>query len=385
MAAYIQMGHGSWNLIENPEIGDYAGVVLSPVNDGQGYVAERLSRLKRERRDQLDFILDPQLYNPVFDKGKLSEWDYFPDVFKTVTGTDKDAWTHMAASVAECASNLGLNSVCSPCPIPRIGSDDYYEFAVMTGDATAKRANELGIEAMLTVLVPLRDLAQQERAFQIASILTSTTCERIYLAFMADDGYAQRTPLMDSLAMPTAVHLVRLLAETLRVHVAFSGHDAIVWKYAGATDVSSGKFWNVRRFSPTRWFDEEKSVKTTVPYWNESPLLACLRDTDVLRLDREGWYDTRTFRNNPASARILGILRSQSGLPWTADSWIQYLRWLSNADRRCKSPDDAEALLERADSRWTVLDKKKILMLDRQTNGDHVRLWLNAVREGGAR
>ena len=71
MAAYLQQGHGSWGLMEEDEIGSYDGLVLSPVNDGPEAVRNGLSRLG-EKRDELEVILDPQLYNPSIDKGKLS-------------------------------------------------------------------------------------------------------------------------------------------------------------------------------------------------------------------------------------------------------------------------------------------------------------------------
>lgn len=143
---------------------------------------------------------------------------------------------------------------------------------------------------------------------------------------------------------------------------------------------------NLRRFTPGRWQEEEPGGRQ-VPYWNEGPLLARLREADVALLDRNGWFADRTFPSNPSSARIIEIIRSGTGAAWLKLSWMQYLRWASNAEARLNDdPEFAEGLLARADSRWgEVNDQRRILFQDRFNNGDHVRAWLNAVREGGNR
>jgi hypothetical protein len=42
--------------------------------------------------------------------------------------------------------------------------------------------------------------------------------------------------------------------------------------------------------------------------------------------------------------------------------------------------------LDAADRSWgEIVDRKRVLFQDRFNNGDHVRAWLNALREGGAR
>lgn len=66
---------------------------------------------------------------------------------------------------------------------------------------------------------------------------------------------------------------------------------------------------------------------------------------------------------------------------------MQYLRWFANTEERLRSPQEAEQLLDAADRAWGVLQGRRppILFVDRFNTGDHVRTWLNAVREGGER
>jgi len=382
MAAYLQQGHGSWGLLEEPEIGQYVGVVLSPVNDGPDAVRNGLLRLK-DRRDDLEIILDPQLYNPSLEKGKLAEWGYYSADFETADHGDRNWWAARGREVVDAASALDLDAVCSPALFPREFSDDYYRLIVDVADSTAGYANDRGLETLLTAIVPLRDLANPARAQQIASVLSATDCDRIYLSFFTNE-IEPRQPLNDAAALATAIHLVRLLSVHFRVHVAFCGHDLVMWKFAGASDVSSGKFFNLRRFTPGRWRDDEGGGRQ-VSYWNESPLLTLLRDQEVLRLDREGWFASRTFSNNPHGAQILAILRGGEGTAWQKLSWLQYLRWVANADHLFENPARAEEAIEKADGKWGELQRLRVLLADRWNDGNHVRLWLNAMREGGAR
>lgn len=379
MPAYLQLGHESWNLLDDADIGAYRGVVLSPVNDDPTYVRDRLARLGARARD-FEVILDPQLYNPMADRGQLLTWPYYPNDFDTADRSDPRWWANVARGVVRTAADIGANAICTPAPIPRVASPDYYRFIVEVGDATKAEADAARLDTLLTVVVPLRDLVDPRRALELASILTGSDCERIYLVFLAED-VGQREPLNDGAGLASAVHLVRLLSETVRVHVAFSAHELVLWKFAGAADVSSGKWMNVRRFTPGRWRDEEGGGRQ-VMYWNESLLLTLLRDQDVTRLDREGWFAGRTFTDNPASERILQILRSGSGEAWLRLSWVQYLRWVSVIEARATAGDDT--ILSRVDAAWASIPRT-MLFVDRFNTGDHARIWLNAAREGAGR
>lgn len=381
MSAYLQLGHESWSLLDEPDLGTYGGFVLSPVNDDPDYVSERLSRLK-ERRGDFEAILDPQLYNPRSEKQKLNSWPYFPSDFATAVREDIAWWGGVARSIVDEAERLGIDSVCSPAFTPKLYTADYYRHIVSICDAALPHAKDRSIDVLLTCIVNLRDLVQPSKASEIASIVSSSGAQRVYLMFL--DDTPQRQPLDESEALPTAVHLVRLLSSQMRVHVAFSGQDVVLWKAAGATDVSSGKWMNVRRFSPARW-EEEESGGRQVPYWSEHGLVALLREQDVKRLDREGWFKDLTFVGNPASKRILEIIRSGTGTPWQKLSWLQFLRWVSNRDQLITNREHAEKYLERCDDRWGYVQELKILFADRFNDGAWVRTWLNAIREGNAR
>lgn len=382
MAAYLQMGHDSWNLIDDADVGKYAGIVLSPVNDGPTSVRDRLTRIGAARAD-MEVILDPQLYNPAANRGLLSEWSYYPVDFETADHSDPRWWASRGREVVADAANLGLQAVCTPAFLSRRYDDDYYRFIVDIGNEVRVEASRAGLDTLLTVIIPIRDLANPVRAYEIASIVSSSDCDRVYLTFLVED-IAQREPILDTAGLATAVHLLRLLSLQLRIHVAFCSHDLVMWKFSGATDVSTGKFMNLRRFSPSRW-QEDDTVGRINSYWNEGSLLTLLRDQDVLRLDRAKWYDGEMFADNPAAARIINTLRTGAGEAWLKHSWRQYLRWVSTVEEQWRDPNEAELSLQSSDRKWGELARDRIQLLDRFNEGVHVRAWLNAVREGGAR
>jgi hypothetical protein len=385
MAAYLQQGHNSWNLLEEPDIGTYSGMVLSPVNDSPDDVAAGLRRLG-DLRDDIEVILDPQLYNPAVDKGLMDQWAYFTSDFATANHADAAWWVERGIAVVDQAAQLGVDAVCSPAMFPKVFSDDYYSLVVDIADTTRQHASKQGLETLLTAIVSLRDLANPVRAFAIASILSRSRCDRIYLTFLNEDVLQQKEPLHEPNGLPTAVHLVRLLSSYMRVHVAFAAHDMVMWKYAGATDISSGKFMNLRRFSPGRWEEAQGRGQQTA-YWTEGSLLTLLRSADVALLRRNGWFDGRDLSDNPASSRILELILNGSQKLWVKESWLQHLRCISNAEALWHGrPDAAEAFLIESDRLWgDIIDTRRLLLQDRQNNGSHVRHWLNAVREGGRR
>lgn len=385
MAAYLQQGHASWNLLEEPDIGAYHGMVLSPVNDGPAEVAMGLRRLG-DLRSSVEVILDPQLYNPAVDKGLMDRWEYFPSDFATANHADLAWWIQRGIAVVEQAAQLGVDAVCSPAMFPKFFTDDYYSLVVDIADATQQHASWQGIETLLTAIVSLRDLANPARALAIASILSRSRCDRVYLTFLNEDVQQQKDPLHEPSGLPTAVHLVRLLSSYMRVHVAFAAHDIVMWKYAGATDISTGKFLNLRRFSPGRWEEAQGRGQQTA-YWTEGSLLTLLRPADVALLRRNGWYEDRELSDNPASPRIMELILNGSDKLWVKESWLQHLRCIGNAEAQWHGkPDAAEAFLVESDRLWgDIIDTRRLLLQDRQNNGNHVRHWLNAVREGGRR
>lgn len=387
MSAYHQLGHDSWNLVEkkDEEIGPFGGLVLSPVNSPPAKVIDRLKKLGAAKRSRLEVVLDPQLYDPRHDRGSLPEWSHFPSDFETSDRSDARWWIRQGASVVGAAVEVGADAVCSPAFKATRFSDEYYRMIVDAADATKAEADKARLSTLITTIVPLRDLTAPNRAKEIATILTGSNCDRVYLAFLKEE-IGMREHLSDFEELSSAVQLIQLLTHAgIRVHVGFCAFDAVLWKAAGATDISSGKFLNLRRFSPARWEEEgERTTKTTRDYWTESSLLALLREADVLRLHRAGLLSAESLDANPPSKEILHTLVSGSGAKWRAKSWIQYLRWVSNTDAAISSFADGEAALEASIEAWRAVKAARIQLTDVENDGSHTATWLNVLRDAGS-
>lgn len=387
MSAYHQLGHNSWNLVEKKEeeIGPFGGLVLSPVNSPPDEVIDRLKRLGAAKRASMEVILDPQLYDPRHERGVLSEWSHFPSDFETADRSDPRWWMRQGASVVGAAIEVGANAVCSPAFKATRFSDEYYRMIVDVADATKVEADQSNLSTLVTAIVSLRDLAAPNRAKEIATILTGSNCDRVYLAFLTEE-IGMREHLSDFDELSNAVQLIRLLSLAgIRVHVGFCAFDAVLWKAAGAVDISSGKFLNLRRFSPARWEEEgAKTTKTTRTYWTEPSLLTLLREADVVRLQRAGLLSPESLEANPSSKEILHALMSGGGAKWQSKSWSQYLRWLSNTDAAISSLADGEAVLEASIESWRAVRTARIQLTDVENDGSHAATWLNVLRDAGS-
>lgn len=375
MSSYHQMGDKSANLIE--EVTGYAGAIASPVNDDPPAVAQWASRA-RERG--LEVILDPQFYYPMAQRGKLTAWPYFPADFDTADRNSPQWWNGVVDSVAGVARDVGAHSVCSPAVVPANYGDDYYAFMVAIGNGLVQRLG--GQQVLQTVVLNLPELARQDRAMSIASLVSTSHASRIYLVVLAD--LDARRPLVgpqQDLAGPLT-GVLRIISSLERaglpVVVGYCGLDMLLWKAAGASSCATGKHWNLRRFTPARW---EPATGGGPPhyYWAEEGLVTFLRNADVLRASREGLLCPVSLAN-PFAQRILS--EAQTGTAWLGVSWRQYMHWFADAEARVTRRDlDVQLLLATAERTWLGLQERAVLFEDPLNDGSWIRPWRQALSD----
>jgi hypothetical protein len=177
------------------------------------------------------------------------------------------------------------------------------------------------------------------------------------------------------------MRLVRFLTEAgMRVIVGYTSSDLVLWKYAGAQDCASGKFFNLRRFTPSR-FTEPPEGGGQLPYWFEESMMAYLRESDLVRVRRANLLSNNSL-TNPFGAQILDQLDNSPGTPWLGLSWRQYLYWFSDFEHRySQGRIDVNMVLSNAENVWRQLDEQAILMEERQNDGIWLRQWRRAVLE----
>jgi hypothetical protein len=202
------------------------------------------------------------------------------------------------------------------------------------------------------------------------------------LYLVLHDDLAPRKQRTDYKSLAGAITLIRLLRGAgVEVLVGFSGLDMILWKAAGAANVATGKFFNLRRFDPTRW-DAESEGGRILPYWTEQSLITWLREEDLKLLLDKKLIDRAVAAENPYGAQILELLDNGAGAAWVGLGWRQYLYWFQQCESDIsKTSSIAEALLLNADERWAAVERSGVLLFDRDNDGSWIRPWINAIRE----
>ena len=375
MPAFHQMGYQSDNLISCEELSGFKGAILSPVD----YEPSGIRRVINDCRNISGFetIFDPQLYFPRTERPTLHRWSYFPNDVETADQTSREWWENILIRLEETAADLMPNGMCSPITHPRVFSHEYYSFMVDIGCDFYDRINPLGIEAYQTAIVNLSDLSDKTNVLNIASIISKTKASRIYLVLEGE--LEPRRELNETSEISGAMLLINTLEENgIKVLVGFCSSDVLLWKEAGASDCASGKFFNLRRFTPSRW-DLNDGGRGHVPYWFEEGLIAYLREPDFIRTQKFGIFSDSSARN-PYFKEISESINT--GTKWLRLAWRQYLWWFQDVEARLSERStDAYTLLITADKNWSTIEKHRIFLDERQNDGSWIRAWLRAVTE----
>jgi len=379
MGAYHQMGHDSQNLLAEEHLDSYIGAILSPVNYSEEKVKEQIATWAT---DTFEMIFDPQLYFPNSDRGELPGWSYFPADVDSADQGSRQWWEILVRDLTSAVERIRPHAVCSPAVVPRTYSDDYYllntEIAAQLGDMFSGK----GVDVLQTLLVRLGELSSVTRAAEIASIASSGSADRVFLVLVSD--VEPRRELCETEDLKGAMRLIRFLEGAhMRVLIGFCSSDAVLWKFAGATSCATGKFFNLRRFTPGRW-DVPGEGGGQLPYWFEESVMAYLRDSDLARVGDADLLSSASGRN-PYGQEILSQRRSEPELPWLGLSWRQYLYWFADFEQRFTNGEIVgDNILHSAEGVWSELDSRNILMEERQNDGAWLRAWRRAILEAFA-
>jgi hypothetical protein len=375
MSVYHQMGHHSANLLSDNNLQKYTGAILSPVNYNE---EEVFAQVESKPKTNFEMIIDPQMYYPRSERGKLREWRYFPSDVDTTDLHSKTWWHKIINLIIETSVWIKVNSVCSPVLAPRIYTDEYYLEMVDLGNYFAAKLHGTGIKPIQTVLVNIADLSDPSRVLKIASIISKTNAEDIYLILVSN--IPPRRELSDTEEIKGAMKLINVLETAeLNVIVGYSSSDMVLWKAAGAKSCATGKFFNLRRFTSSR-FEEPSEGGGQLPYWFEESLMAFLRESDLIRV-RNADLLSDSSKNNPFGKEILQNLKESPDKSWLGLSWRQYLYAFADLEERIDQGLDISTILKEAETTWLKIEDKKILMEEMRNNGDWIRSWRRAVLE----
>lgn len=372
MAVLHQMGHHSHNLLSEERLSGFAGAIVSPVNYSFAEVKDLVTDLQRPG---FDFVFDPQLYFPTSERGFLQQWDYFPSDVDTADLDSPGWWSSVVEAVAQSVDRLGCAAAASPEIVPRGYGNDYYARGLEIGDKFNSRLGDVG--SLLTTIVSLDELAQETRVYEIGSIVSRTRCGGVYLVLASE--LHPRLELRDVEGLKGALRLISLLDSAgLDVLVGYCSTDLLLWKAAGARSCATGKFFNLRRFTRSR-FEEPPEGGGQLPYWTEESLCAFLRESDLIRVRRVGMESEASGRN-PYSSEILEKI--QSGSAWVGFGWRHFMWWFADVEQRISRGElDVAHALREAEQNWIELEDSNVLMEERRNDGGWLRPWRRALAE----
>ncbi len=372
MSVFHQIGHDSINLVNDSELKQYAGMVCSPLN----YPAAKVKSHIELMPSQFISIFDPQLYFPKSDRGHLTSWDYFPNDFETADQSSFAWWENLNGRLSETCLKIGVSHVCSPCIVPAKFSVDYYKFFVDVGNHLFDIASAKNLGFYQTAIVDYNSIKLPNEVENIASILSQTSGNAIYLILKTD--VEPRRELTDPECLFAVMKLIRLLSDTgLVVFVAFCSSEFLLWKYAGAEEFATGKFFNLRRFTSSR-FDEPSGGGGQLPYWFERGLMAYLREGDLIRLYNLDMLH-ESYETNPFSRQIIEQVQQASGMAWLALSWRHYLYSFAELERVATDKSIIQSALKLAEQNWMRLDDDGFLMEEVRNDGAWIRQWRIAI------
>jgi|LSQX01.3.fsa_nt_gb hypothetical protein len=377
MASYQQMGYHSANLLSEPELQDFAGAILSPVDYSESEITLQVK--SHEGCPNFDLVFDPQLYYPQSERGKLLTWDYFPMDFDSLDVQSISWWRELIDELSETCNRVQPDAACSPAFVPRTFNDDYFAFIVNLGNYFVDSLAHSRVRPIQTLLVDISDLVEPGRVMRITSILSRTKASSVYLIIIG--GRGPRREFDDVEELKGAMKLIAALEGCgLPVLVGFTSSDVALWKAAGATSCSTGKSFNLRRFTKSR-FEKPREGGVQIPYWFEESLMAFLRESDIIRVRKHGVL-SQASNVNPFGQEILKRIDSIPGEAWLGLSWRQWLYAFAYLEQRIDSGVvDVGQLLGNADKAWRALSDIPVLMEEPENDGAWIQIWKRALDE----
>lgn len=377
MAAYQQMGNDSGNLLDDENLTAFKGAILSPVNETPEKMKRTMARRKND--SNFEFIFDPQFYEPRSQRSSLPNWPYFSAGTNTADETNPAWWDRVIDKIVQTAEDLDVQALCSPASLPRVPNDAALAFHVQHGRTLHAKLAGTGREAIQTAVVSLADVSQHGRALSIASTLSATTCDRICVVFHGATD--PRYELANAEELKGAMRLIyELQKNDFRVMVSNCSTEMLLWKSAGAESCASGKFFNLRRFTSSR-FGPQATGGGNVSYFFEESLVAFLRQSDFLRVKNEGLLSAATGYN-PLTGTIENKMAANK--PWLGESWRQFLYWFADFEARYDAGGvDVAEMIADAQKNWKHLKNKTppVFMEEQKTNtGAWLLAWEDAFK-----
>ncbi|HKQ08326.1 MAG TPA: hypothetical protein VJ464_24590 [Blastocatellia bacterium] len=391
MAAYFQMGDRTENLVGETDLDDFTGIILSPINRKPEQLLKDVSTFQNKDKYKIDYdiILDPQLYVPRGNRGHLPEYTYFPTMFDTLDSSTASYWEKLSVDLSDYAKPLSVNAVASPAIVPNVWSDDYYANCVQGFKVMADKLSGTDKRPLFTLIVGFAEMESRDYVLNLASIVSGTNPSGYYLIIKSD--FLPRREMVGEMQLAGIMELINALEATGKpVLVSHCDSEMLLFKAAGAKHCATGKNFNLRRFTKSR-YEDKSGGKGQAAYWFEQSILAYIQEADIGRLQRRGLTHLLGvgYSNNHWSAKILTLISN----PLHKEAWVklgarQYLAWFGKTEKALTEPDataTVEDILLTAEGNWAELKTNRFIFSHPLNDGLWVRDWRLGLDEYSTR
>ncbi|HOI29925.1 MAG TPA: hypothetical protein PLZ15_09235 [Melioribacteraceae bacterium] len=379
MAAYFQMGHDTENLIGEKDLELFKGIILSPLNRTPKEIQDSVSLFRT--KGEFDIVFDPQLYFPRSKRGKLKTHKYFPIDFETGDLNNRSWWNPIINQLSIYANFFDIDSFCSPVILSKSWRLDYYKLCAEIKDSLRnqiKKNNPLK-KCYQTVLINVKDLTDEDKIMRTATVISASESDGFYVVFVNDLHPRKESRDQDTI-LGSMKFISELKSSNVPILVSHCSSDMILYKYAGAHHCASGKFFNLRRFTESR-FDESSEGKGQLAYWFEHSLLGFLREIDLLRIQNSNLNIINNgLTKNFWSNKILDNFKSIDSKPWIKFGWRQYLSTFSSIEKAIDvDKNSVIKWIRDAKHNWNILKQIPIFLDEPKNDGSWLIAWEKAI------
>ena len=381
MSSYMHMGSNTENLVGEKDLEEFKGIILSPVNREPDELMRNMSKFRK--KGKYDVVLDPQLYFPRSEREHLQHQPYFPSDLDTADITSLEWWDKTLVLLSAYVKKLDVNAVASPVTYPNTWSDDYFGRCTELSAKLSEKLKGTDIRVLTTALIDIGYLSDEASALRTASILSGKECNGYYIVFESDKE--PRREFNEPNELFGMMALINAISKTDKpIIVAHCSSDMVLFKAAGASHCATGKFFNLRRQTKSR-YQVPSGGGGQLAYWFEQSLMTFLRETELLRIENGGHGDLigYQFSGNYWSNEIMDNLMGTYPQAWVGLGWRQYLSWFGKAEQAING-DCAilvDSWLETAEDNWKKLKDARILLDDSRNDGTWLRPWRLALNK----
>lgn len=386
MALYAQHGHGkSDKLPEAIKNGSLDGVVFAARNEQPQALQSILDEL---RSDGVVLLVDPQFYVSAFIPPRdryLPEYPHYRAGRVAADFVGAKRLREYAKSTLDFQLELGVDRLISPSVYARSFEDRWYQIALNLADASMDCHASLKKPPplLLTFLVDEHALATAQIVDDFLDQITTWDVHGIYLIVArSENTYSQRfdpTPLKNLLY---ACHVLGII-NGFEVVSGYTDFLGLLLRAAGVYAFVAGWAQSARRFHRSSFIQRRSGGRSPRLRYASGPLL-----NSVLLSELEQIADVGQLESVLSGVEFDRII-AQAARP-EASAWNQRTselhHWQTLAERDGKLQHNGarnmaivERQIQEANSLYALLQDEGVVF-DRNTQGDHLTEWHDAIR-----